>query len=67
MNPVKCKFWPWVRELIWQKAEGLHAADFYRNHEENITPPTRAELREAGYFHQAKIMVLRDLRRSGGA
>jgi hypothetical protein len=59
------KFWPWVRELIWQKAEELHAADFYRVHEENITPPTRGELREGGYFHEAKLMVLREIYRSG--
>jgi hypothetical protein len=59
------KFWPWVRELIWVKAEELHAADFHRVHEENITPPTRGELREGGYFHEAKLMVLREIYRSG--
>ena len=59
------KFWPWVRELIWLKAEELHAADFHRSHEENLTPPTRGELREGGYFHEAKLMVLREIYRSG--
>jgi len=59
------KFWPWVRELIWQEAESLHAADFHKSHEENIIPPTRKELREFGYFYAAKLIVLRDLHRSG--
>jgi len=59
------KFWPWVRELIWVKAESLHAADFHRSHEENLTPPTRGELREGGYFYAAKLIVLRDVHRSG--
>lgn len=59
------KFWPWVRELIWGKAEELHAADFYISHGENITKPTRSELREGGYFYDAKLIVLRDVNRSG--
>jgi len=58
------KFWPWVRELIWEKAEELHAADFYEGHDENITRPTRRELREAGYFYQAKCLVLREINRA---
>ena len=60
------KFWPMVRARIWEKAEELHAADFPRGHTENITPPTMQELREGGYFHQAKLIVLRDIHRSGG-
>jgi len=59
------RFWPWVRERIWEKAGALHAADFYRSHEENVTTPTRRELREGGYFHLAKILVLREIRREG--
>ena len=58
------KFWPWVRELIWEKAEELHAQD-YKGYDGNITKPTRSELREDGYFHQAKLLVLRDLNRAG--
>jgi hypothetical protein len=61
----KGKFWPRVRELIWQKAEELHAEDFHRSHKENITPPTRKELREFGYFYNAKLIALRNLHRSG--
>ncbi len=59
------KFWPFVRELIYAKAEELHAADFHRSHTENITPPTKQELREGGYFHKAKLIVLRGIHRAG--
>jgi len=54
------KFWPRVREIIWEKAEALFMAeqartmDFYNK-------PEKSELREGGYFHQAKLIVLRDL------
>lgn len=58
------KFWPWVRERIWIKAEEMHAADFYIGHTENITKPTRSELRAEGYFHQAKLAVLREVNRA---
>jgi len=59
------KFWPTVRAMIWEEAESLHAADFHKSHEENITPPTRKELREGGYFYTAKLIVLRNIHRSG--
>jgi len=57
------KFWPWVREMIWEKAYELHAADFHKSHETNITRPTRSELRENGYFYQAKLIILREVNR----
>ena len=60
------KFWPRVRELIWVKAEELHAVDFHRGHVENITPPTKKELRDGGYFYQAKLIILREVHRTGG-
>jgi len=61
----KGRFWPKVRPLIWQKAMELYQqqqaltmkADF-----KGLTP-TRKELREGGYFHTAKIIVLRNLYR----
>ena len=59
------KFWPWVREMIWEKAYELHAKEFYDGHEENITMPERYELRRDGYFHWAKILVLREIRKRG--
>ena len=57
------KFWPDVRARIWEKAEEIHAKEFYDSHEENITPPTRKELRMDGYFYRAKCLVLRDINR----
>lgn len=37
------------------------AKKFYISHGENITRPTRRELREGGYFYQAKLLVLRQV------
>lgn len=54
------KFWPYVRAMIWEKAEELFMAkqartmDFYNR-------PEKCELREGGYFHEAKLIVLRNL------
>ena len=53
-----------MRSRIWEVAEELFAKEFYDSHEENITRPTRRELRKGGYFHQAKCMVLRDINRT---
>jgi len=58
------KFWPWIRELILEKVKKLHAADYYEGHEENVTPPTRKELREDGYFYTAKLIVPREVNRA---
>jgi hypothetical protein len=57
------KFWPYVRPLIWEKAQQLFqegqaktmGIDF-----RGITA-TRKELREGGYFYVAKLIVLRNL------
>jgi len=56
------KFWPYVRPLIWQKAQELYqleqakmGGDF-----KGVTA-THKELREGGYFHMAKLIVLRNL------
>lgn len=57
------KFWSKVRPLIWEKAQQLYqeaqaktmGTDF-----KGITA-TKAELREGGFFYQAKLIVLRDL------
>ena len=57
------KFWPWVRPMIWEKAQELYqmeqaktmGADF-----KGITAE-RKELREGGYFYTAKLIVLRNL------
>ena len=56
----KGKFWPHVRAMIWEKAEELFMAeqvktmDFYNK-------PEKCELLEGGYFHEAKLIVLRNL------
>ena len=60
MGKQQGKFWPQVRAMIWEKAEELFMAeqartmDFYNR-------PEKCELREGGYFHEAKLIVLRDL------
>ena len=54
------KFWPEMRAMIWEKAEELFMAeqartmDFYNR-------PEKCELLEGGYFHEAKLIVLRNL------
>jgi hypothetical protein len=57
------KFWPYIRPLIWQKAQELYQmeqaetmGDYFKG-----TTATRQELREGGYFHTAKLIVLRNL------
>jgi hypothetical protein len=57
------KFWPWVRALIWEKAQQLYQEEQARTMGgdfKGITA-TRRELREGGYFYMAKLVVLRDL------
>ena len=53
-------FWKQVRELIWERAYELYYIDCIKA---GITPttPERQELRKAGYFHLAKLDVLRKL------
>lgn len=56
----KGKFWPAVRALIWEKAEQLFMQDQMRTMDCSIRPE-RSEIREGGYFHEAKILVLREI------
>jgi hypothetical protein len=46
--------------MIWEKAEELFMQDQMRTMDCDIRPE-RCELREGGYFYQAKLIVLRDL------
>jgi hypothetical protein len=62
MRKSKGKFWPAVREQIWQKAEELFMQEQVRTMDCDIKPE-RNELREGGYFHTAKLIVLRKLQR----
>ena len=57
------KFWPQVRVLIWEKAQELYQQDEARGMSSDFTgiTATKKELREGGYFHQAKLMVLKEL------
>ena len=66
MTPLKKgKFWPYVRELIWEKAQELFQEDEARTMDDDFKgiTSTRAELREGGYFHEAKLIVLNELYR----
>jgi len=56
----KGKFWPHVRALIWEKAEQLFMQEQMQTMDCDIKPE-RCELREGGYFHEAKLIVLRNL------
>jgi len=57
------KFWPYVRPLIWEKAQELYQMEQAKNMGEDFKglTATRKELREGGYFHMAKLIVLRNL------
>lgn len=59
----KGKFWPHLRALIWEKAQQLYQEDQAKGMGDDFkgTTATKAELREDGYFYQAKLIVLRDL------
>jgi len=57
------KFWPQVRAMIWQKAQQLFQEEQAKTMGSDFKglTATRRELREAGYFHTAKLIVLRNL------
>jgi hypothetical protein len=52
-----------VRALIWDKAQHLYQMDEAKGMADDFTgiTATKAELREGGYFHTAKLIVLRNL------
>jgi len=56
------KFWPPVRAMIWDKAQQLYQMEQTKMGDDfkGITAE-RSELREAGYFYQAKLIILRNL------
>ena len=57
------KFWPWVRPVIWEKAQELYQMEQAKTMGADFKAITaeRKELREGGYFYQAKLIVLRNL------
>ena len=58
------KFWPTVRPLIWEKAQQLYQEEQARTMGTDFKgiTATHKELREAGHFHTAKLIVLREIR-----
>jgi len=59
----KGKFWPYVRPLIWEKAQQLFQEEQAQTMDADFTgiTATHRELREGGYFYEAKLIVLRNL------
>ena len=57
------KFWPGVRPLIWEKAQELYQMEQAKTMGDDFKgiAAERKELREGGYFYQAKLIVLRNL------
>jgi hypothetical protein len=57
------KFWPWVRPLIWEKAQEFYQMEQAKTMGEDFKGimAERRELREGGYFYTAKLIVLRNL------
>jgi len=63
MQRKKGKFWPQVRAQIYEKAQQLFQEQQARTmcHDFKGITATKRELREAGYFYTAKLIVLRNL------
>ena len=60
-------FWREIRARTWQKARELYLTDMLRINPLNPPPlitPEDEELREAGYFDRAKVLILREFRAS---
>lgn len=57
---MKGKFWPDVRRRMRRKALDLFHRD--NPHAHGVTP-TKNELKESGYWYEAKIEVLREIYR----
>jgi len=57
------KFWPYVRPLIWEKAQELYQMENVKTMQADFKglTATKKELLEGGYFHVAKVIVLRNL------
>lgn len=63
MSQKMSGFWARVRPLIWEKAQQLFQESQIRTLGTDFhgTTATHKELREAGYFYQAKLLVLNNL------
>ena len=61
---ISCFSWRRVRARIWVKAEELYMQDQVCSWGCSAAPE-RCEIREGGYFDQAKLLVLREVQVSG--
>jgi len=61
----KGKFWPYIRPLIWEKAQELFQEEQVRTMGTDFKGITaeRSELVEGGYFYTAKLIVLANIYR----
>jgi hypothetical protein len=57
------KFWPYIRPLIWQKAQELYQMENAKTMHTDYKglTATKKELREGGYFQTAKLIILREI------
>jgi hypothetical protein len=57
------KFWPYIRPLIWEKAQELYQMENAKTMHTDFkgTTATKKELREGGYFQTAKLIILREI------
>jgi hypothetical protein len=57
------RFWPRVRAMIWDKAQQIYQMEQAISMGEDFKgiTATRGELREGGYFYEAKLIVLRNI------
>jgi hypothetical protein len=62
-SKTKGKFWPKVRPLIWEKAQELYQMENAKTMHTDYKglTATKKELREGGYFHTVKLIILREL------
>lgn len=65
MDDMPGKFWPKVRQRIWEKAQDVFQGHDARTMEDDFKGITaeRTELREAGFYYEAKVLVLREVNR----
>lgn len=61
---VKGSFWPEVRRRMREKAVELLMIEHSYNPYFRGQTPEMEELREGGYLHRAKVLVLREISRN---
>ena len=61
---MKGSFWPEVRRRMREKAVELFMAEHSRNPYFTGQAPEMEELKEGGYLHRAKVLILREISRN---